>query len=99
MLPFAQAQIEAGGKLAEAAVEQEIGLAMEDDDTMEEYLAYKEEYIKQAKELGLSEDQAQVYLDNAEALSRMTDEYALAENMLKNFSGLSDKQIENIDPA
>mgnify|MGYP006967119457 CR=1 FL=1 len=46
MVPLARAQIEAGGKLAEAAVEEEIGLAMEDVDTMEEYLAYKEEYIK-----------------------------------------------------
>lgn len=97
MLPLAQAQIEAGGKLAEAAVERELGYAMEDVDTMEEYLEYKEAYIRQAKEFGLSEDQAKVYLDNAEALSRMTDEYALAENMLKNFSGLTDKQIAEMD--
>ena len=48
-------------------------------------------------EYGLTEDQALAQLKQVESLSRMNDEYELASTMLTKFSGLTEKQIENLD--
>lgn len=74
------------------------GLGIEGEiDTMDEYLAYKEKYLEIAeKEYGLSEEQAMAQLKQVEGLERMNNEYALASTMLTNFSGLTEKQIENL---
>lgn len=96
MLPMAEAQRDAGGKLLEAAMKED-GLDMSQVDTMDEYLKYRDEFIRRAQEeYNMTESQAEAYLKNAEGLSRVSDEYELASTMLSKFSGLSDEVIDNI---
>jgi hypothetical protein len=49
MLPMAEAQRDAGGRLLEAAMKED-GLDMSQVDTMDEYLKYRDEFIRRAKE-------------------------------------------------
>ena len=106
MVPLAKAQADAGGKLAEewlknggttkegSAID---GMSMENVKTMEEYLAYRQNFIKVAKEqYGLTESQAEMYLREADSLSGVATEYELATAMLKNFNGMTDEQIKTL---
>lgn len=116
MVPMAKAQADSGGKLTEALMESTnhkmkdgstwtAGIKMEDVDTLEEYIQYKEAFIQIATiEYGLTESQAKAYLREAEGLSRVSQEYELAAQMLENFSGvdiehLTAEQIQDVQNA
>lgn len=53
---------------------------------MEEYLAYREQYIKMATEqYGLTKEQAEAYLDESASLSNVAQQYQLATVMAEKF--------------
>ena len=93
MLPLAEDQVEAAGKLATIALEQE-GLQMSSIDTFKEYVDYKDEFIDKAtKTYGITKEQAEAYLQEAEGLSRITKEYDLASIMLSRFNNINIKDV------
>jgi hypothetical protein len=97
MLPLAQAQADAGGKLAEQYLREQEALSMDKVTDMEQYLAYRQRFVEVAKtQYGLTESQAEMYLKESDALSGLNTEYALAEAMLKNFNGATDETIKNL---
>ena len=83
--PLADAQIEAGGKLAEAALLQQ-NADYASIDSLKEYTQYREDYIALAqKEYGLTKEQAEAYVDQNSKLSALNGEYKLANTMLDKF--------------
>jgi hypothetical protein len=110
MLPLAQAQADAGGKLAEEWLKNGgttsetgtviSGMSAEDVDNMAEYITYRQQFIKVAKEqYGLTESQAEMYLRESEALNSVATEYELATAMLKNFAGMTEEDIKTLQSS
>lgn len=60
--------------------------------SMEDYLAYREEYIKLAQEsYGLTQEQAEAYLEEQSSLSKVAKEYQLATIMAEKFANIDTK--------
>ena len=91
----ADAYLAVAGKAVEADLVDEIGTAG-DVETMEQYLAYKDAFIKKAKEeYNMTTEQAEAYLAQSEALGTMNNKYELAAQAAEKFFDVED--FENMD--
>ena len=106
LVPLAKDMADSGGKLTEEFLKNGgtlddgtviAQLDISDVNTMQEYLQYRQDFIKVAKEeYGLTQNQIELYLRESEELSALSNEYALATKMLENFHGLSEDQINSL---
>lgn len=88
MIPLANAQAESAATLVESKLRTELKMRAEAVDTMEEYLAYREEYIRIAtKEYNLTEAQAEANLKNMVALQGVNAQYELGAALIKMQGG------------
>ena len=94
MLPLAEAQATAATQVVEANLRAE-GKYIENIKSLEDYNKYKDEFVKQAKEKGVSEEQALNYLKSNEELKALTNQYELASMAAEKFSGVSN--FEELD--
>ena len=82
--------IQVAGTAVQAQLNQN-NVSMNGVDTMEEYLAYKQEFLKVAQqEYDMSEEQALSYLKQASALGEMNDKYDMASMAAEKFMGVED---------
>lgn len=79
--------------VAGKAVEAEVGNP-KNVENMEQYLAYKDAFIKKAQEeYNMTKEQAEAYLQQSDALGTMNDKYELAAMMAEKFG----EDIEDFD--